>query len=225
MQRDAGAKELRCPAGAEREKGSLFPQLFFFVKAGRYAGGWHVAGLAVSVRCRRKMICACQLRTCELKTRGKPFMTDHGPLTPPEVSFFAEDEPIGIIPLHSLPSIPLVSGCTPVLCPPHRADVPLWYALLLKKHKYCRIAPPIWLNAMRIRHVLEEEIGNQKKFSRGLPFRWLETAEILLAEAEEDLPSAGQGGEGDLRILLRELREARQAKAREGLKTLEGTYV
>ena len=58
-----------------------------------------------------------------------------------------------------------------------------------------------------------------------MPWRWLETAEILLDAAADDIPDAGLGGERDLRVLLRGLREVRQTKAREGLKQLESSYL
>ena len=49
----------------------------------------------------------------------------------------------------------------------------------------------------------------------------METSEILLSAAADDIPD----GEGDLRVLLRGLREVRQTKARMGLRQLESTYL
>lgn len=64
------------------------------------------------------------------------------------------------------------------------------------------------------------------KFSPNLPFRWLETAEMLLDACPDDLSSGDVGGGSqDLRVLLRSLREIRQTKAREGLKSLQSTYL
>jgi GINS complex subunit 2 len=73
--------------------------------------------------------------------------------------------------------------------------------------------------------ILNWEIEHPEAFSPQLPWRWLETAEILLSSAADDIPDAGIGGERDLRVLLRGLREVRQTKAREGLKQLESTYL
>lgn len=63
------------------------------------------------------------------------------------------------------------------------------------------------------------------KFSPDLPFRWLETAEMLLDACSDDLTSGDSGGSQDLRVLLRGLREIRQTKARDGLRHLESTYL
>lgn len=67
--------------------------------------------------------------------------------------------------------------------------------------------------------MLKSETDNVK-FSPDLPFRWLETAEMLLDACPDDL-----GGSQDLRVLLRGLREIRQTKAREGLRELQSTYL
>ena len=68
------------------------------------------------------------------------------------------------------------------------------------------------------------EQDNQERFGEGLPWRWVEIGEVLCEVAEDDLGGGGPvGGEGDLRVLLRTLREVRWSKAREGLKQLEST--
>jgi len=109
--------------------------------------------------------------------------------------------------------------------PPQRATIPLWLALVLKKQRRCNIVPPTWLSSDNIEFILAWETEHPESFSPALPWRWLETAEILLAAAADDISDAGMGGERDLRVLLRGLREVRQTKAREGLKQLESTYL
>jgi GINS complex subunit 2 len=108
--------------------------------------------------------------------------------------------------------------------PPRRTTVPLWLALLLKKQHKCNIVPPDWLSHEYLEKLLREEENSPDRFCE-LPFRWLETAELLLEAAPDDLPlpppSIVSAGLSDLRVLLRGLREIRQAKAREGLRSLE----
>lgn len=112
--------------------------------------------------------------------------------------------------------------------PPQRVSVPLWLALLLKKQHRCNIVPPDWLSHENLEKLLKEETENSQRFC-SLPFRWLEMAELLLDACPDDLPhpppAMEAAGNGDLRVLLRGLREVRQAKAREGLKQLESTWV
>ncbi|KAL7270916.1 DNA replication protein psf2 [Rhizina undulata] len=144
-----------------------------------------------------------------------------GPLTPAEVAFLCESENITIIPRQRLEGLDFISGYIPSFQPPQRVSIPLWLALLLKKQKRCNILAPGWLTSANIERILKIETESPGQFCEDLPYRWLETAEILLDAAADDI----EGDEGDLRVLLRELREVRQSKAREGLGQLEGTYL
>lgn len=92
---------------------------------------------------------------------------------------------------------------------------------MLKKQKRCNIVPPTWLTTHNLEALLTWETEHPQAFSSSLPYRWLETSEILLAAAADDVPD----GEGDLRVVLRSLREVRQTKARMGLRQLESTYL
>ena len=51
----------------------------------------------------------------------------------------------------------IFKGPTPDLRPPHRADVPLWLALLLKRQKRANIQPPPWLTPHALSNILEVE--------------------------------------------------------------------
>ncbi|KAF8460428.1 hypothetical protein BDZ91DRAFT_614842, partial [Kalaharituber pfeilii] len=109
----------------------------------------------------------------------------------------------------------------PAFRPPQRVSVPLWLALLLKKQKKCNIVPPDWLSVENLERLVRWEQDNPDRFCEELPWRWIEIGEVLCEAAEDDLG----GGAGDLRVLLRTLREVRWSKAREGLKQLESTYL
>ncbi|KAI0394378.1 GINS complex, PSF2 component [Xylariaceae sp. FL0594] len=78
-------------------------------------------------------------------------------LVPTEVAFLCEMEMITIVPRQRLEPIPLLSGKTPSLRPPHRADVPLWLALLLKKQRRANIVPPPWLLAASLQEIIHQE--------------------------------------------------------------------
>lgn len=60
-----------------------------------------------------------------------------------------------------------------------------------------------------------DSAGDLAGFSK-LPFRWLEMSDLILDVASDDVPDADL-----VRRLLRDLRETRQAKARDGLEVLE----
>lgn len=132
----------------------------------------------------------------------------------------AESEIITIIPRQQLEQLDLIAGQIPRMRPPQRSQVPIWLALLLKRQKRAIIVPPAWLNTDDLETRLEEEKktdsqGLTSGFSK-LPFQWIEISDLLLDVAYDDIPDADL-----VRRLLRDLRETRQAKAREGLEVLE----
>ncbi|KAI0459531.1 GINS complex, PSF2 component [Xylaria acuta] len=78
-------------------------------------------------------------------------------LVPAEVAFLCEMEMITIVPRQRLESIPMLSGKTPTLRPPRRADLPLWLALLLKKQRRANIVPPPWLLPASLQEIIHTE--------------------------------------------------------------------
>ncbi|KAI5893957.1 Psf2-domain-containing protein [Schizophyllum commune H4-8] len=150
--------------------------------------------------------------------------------SPAELEFIASQQLLEIIPLIAMERTVFISGTYGPLQPPRRAKVPIWLATNLKLKKKCRIIPPDWLTVgtfatflilerplnNRLDHLRDccEEETNNPKFSK-LPFRFAEVAKVLLDVAPDDLEDADQ-----LRLLLKNLREARQAKTRDGLQNL-----
>ncbi|KAK4125640.1 GINS complex, PSF2 component [Parathielavia appendiculata] len=78
-------------------------------------------------------------------------------LTHAEVAFLAEMELVTVVPRQRLESINLLGGKTPPLRPPHRADLPLWFALLLKKQRRANIIPPPWLHPSSLAEIIHHE--------------------------------------------------------------------
>lgn len=107
-------------------------------------------------------------------------------LVPSEVAFLCEMELVTVIPRQKTESIDLLSvsqhrgfrfslltrhnnrpvmavlikasqGPTPSLRPPHRNDLPLWLALLLKKQRRANIRPPPWLHPDSLRAIIHHE--------------------------------------------------------------------
>ncbi|KAI1416874.1 GINS complex, PSF2 component [Hypoxylon sp. FL1857] len=78
-------------------------------------------------------------------------------LVPTEVAFLCEMEMVTIVPRQRLESIALLSGDTPALRPPHRAQLPLWLALLLKKQRRANIVAPPWLHPDSLKDVINHE--------------------------------------------------------------------
>ncbi|KAF9517244.1 hypothetical protein BS47DRAFT_550742 [Hydnum rufescens UP504] len=140
-------------------------------------------------------------------------------LTPQELEFIAcNQETIEIIPLFGMDRIRLISGIYGPFVPPAKTRVPLWLATNLKLKMKCRIIPPEWLSVDYLNAKVEEEIAAEE-FSE-LPFRYAEIAKVLLDTASDNIQQADK-----VRFLLKELREARQAKARKGLSRIDFSLV
>lgn len=91
-------------------------------------------------------------------------------LTHSEVAFLCEMELVTVVPRQRLESIPLLRGKTPALRPPHRADLPLWLALLLKKQRRANIVPPPWLHPASLAELIHRETKvDPEKFSAPPP--------------------------------------------------------
>ncbi|KAK9895674.1 Psf2-domain-containing protein [Cystobasidium minutum MCA 4210] len=134
--------------------------------------------------------------------------------SPLELEFVAEEALVEIIPSIRLPQTRLLSG-RPVgpFTPPSKAEVPLWMAVNLKKKKKCRIIPPRWLTLDNLELMLREETRGEA--FAPLPFNYMELSRILLEAAPDDIPQPER-----IRSLLKDLREVRQGKAREGIQHL-----
>ncbi|GAA5841983.1 hypothetical protein JCM5353_003640 [Sporobolomyces roseus] len=102
--------------------------------------------------------------------------------------------------------------------PPNKTSVPLWLAIHLKKKRKCRIISPKWLAAHYLEGILKEEQSSDE-FS-DLPRDYLEVSKILLDSASDDLPTPEK-----LRLLLKDIREARQSKIRSGLSAVNSVHL
>ncbi|KIM46402.1 hypothetical protein M413DRAFT_313542 [Hebeloma cylindrosporum] len=141
-------------------------------------------------------------------------LTLRSSVTPPELELVASQQLIEIVPLISMEKTAFISGAYGPLRPPNKAKIPLWIAVNLKLKKKCHIIAPSWLNVEFLQERLTLETS-RPDFS-SLPFRFAEAAKVILDVASDDLENPEK-----IRSLLKDLREARQAKSREGLKTLD----
>ncbi|KAF9076996.1 Psf2-domain-containing protein [Rhodocollybia butyracea] len=134
-------------------------------------------------------------------------------VTPPELELIASQQLIEIIPLIAMEKTAFISGAFGPLQPPRKAQIPLWMAINLKLKKKCHIVAPEWLSVEFLQSRLDEEVSDLG-FSM-LPFRYAEISKVLLDVAPDDIQNIDK-----IRSLLKDLREARQAKSREGLDQL-----
>ncbi|KAF7432890.1 DNA replication protein psf2 [Pleurotus ostreatus] len=133
---------------------------------------------------------------------------------PEELEMIASQELVEVIPLIAMEKTVFISGEFGPLRPPMKSKIPLWMALNLKLKKKCHIVAPEWLNIDYLQDRLTRET-TLPEFS-DLPFRFAEISRLLLDAASDDIPNSDK-----LRLVLKDLREARQAKSREGLQQLD----
>ncbi|KAI9014797.1 Psf2-domain-containing protein [Gaertneriomyces semiglobifer] len=138
--------------------------------------------------------------------------------TPAEIEFLAESDTIYIVPSQRMEALQLINGTFGPFRPPMKQKVPLWLALTMKRKHRCRIQPPDWMDVDSLKQKIEEET-TYMEFSK-MPFHFMETSQLLLDCASDDIPHAEE-----VRTLLKDLREARQAKARKGLEALDPYYL
>ncbi|TCD69244.1 DNA replication protein psf2 [Steccherinum ochraceum] len=133
---------------------------------------------------------------------------------PQELELVACEQLVDIIPLVAMERTAFISGAYGPLRPPAKCKVPIWMAVNLKMKKKCHVVPPDWLNVEFLQDRLTRETS-EPQFSE-LPFRFAEVAKVLLDVASDDFQNPDK-----LRSLLKDIREARQAKSREGLAKLD----
>ncbi|KAG0359540.1 DNA replication complex GINS protein psf2 [Gamsiella multidivaricata] len=140
-------------------------------------------------------------------------------LSPLEIEFLAENELIEIsASIDTKQDLELLGSTIASLKPLQVNKVPLWMAITLKKKQKCSIVVPNWMTVESLQRSLKEE-QEQDRFS-ALPYHYMETAQLLLENACDDIPAADT-----VRTLLKDLREARQSKARQGVAALDMTYI
>jgi len=144
-----------------------------------------------------------------------------------------------------------LQGPTPILRPPHRAPIPLWLALLLKRQRRANILPPPWLLSSSLERILKYETETSPlAFSPPPPHPHPVTSRSSATDfvSPPFLPSSTADAPPDylpyhwlelgeilleaasddvpepdrVRGLLRDLREVRMSKMRGSIKGLEG---
>ncbi|KAF9409146.1 DNA replication protein psf2 [Podila epigama] len=141
-------------------------------------------------------------------------------LSPREIEFLAENEMIQIAPsIDTRQDLELLAGTVKTLKPLQLSTVPLWLALTLKKKQKCAIVAPEWMSIEKLQAALKKEEDEPDRFSQ-LPYHYIETAQMLLENACDDIPMADA-----VRTLIKNLRESRQSKARLGVVALGQNYL
>ncbi|KDN39630.1 GINS complex, PSF2 component [Tilletiaria anomala UBC 951] len=140
-------------------------------------------------------------------------------LLPTEIEYLAaESTEIDIVPSLSLDRVRLLGGIYGPFRPPATCKVPLWLAINLRSKKKCKIVPPEWMSVGDLREAYDQEV-RAAPFAK-LPQDYAIIAKVLLETASSDIPDSDQ-----IRGLLKDLREARQAKVISGLSAINSAHL
>ncbi|PWN40842.1 DNA replication complex GINS protein PSF2, partial [Ceraceosorus guamensis] len=125
-------------------------------------------------------------------------------------SLALQTQRILILPTRALDKVRLMQGTFGPFRPARTCSVPLWLALHLKRKRKARIVCPDWLSVDSLKSSLRHETTSDSFCS--LPLHYPSIARALIDDASDDIPDASL-----VRSLLKDLREARQAKIMQGL--------
>ncbi|KAI8465082.1 MAG: DNA replication complex GINS protein [Monoraphidium minutum] len=140
------------------------------------------------------------------------------PVAPEELEFFAEEEPITIIPSFKLRHnatgmLSCIGGDYGPFRPNMPVEVPIWLALQLHKRGKCRIIPPAFLDVARLQALIAAEQSEVDAF-QPVPFYFMEVTCLLFDAAKDAF--------GDsffkVRDLLQRFVNIRRHKIEEGLR-------
>ena len=95
-------------------------------------------------------------------------------------------------------------------------NVPLWFALQLRKSGKCIIEVPDWLTIESLQRTLEDDKVSPNRLSP-LPYYYIEIAHLLLNHAKEDFVSPDQ-----TRALLQDVQNIRMDRLRGGMLSIAG---
>ena len=104
---------------------------------------------------------------------------------PAECEFFAEEEIIRIMSGVNFAKLKFISGTFGPIGAGEPAEVPLWFAIELRRKGKCTIVIPDWMSPDNLTSIITRE-RNGIKFV-DLPYHYIEVAKLLLANAKEDI--------------------------------------
>jgi GINS complex subunit 2 len=127
-----------------------------------------------------------------------------------ENEYLAEQTLIKIIPNVDQPVFQFISGQFGPLTGGFPAVVPLWLAITLRKRGMCTIIIPDWMTIAALeQRVIEERTQGTLSV---LPFHYMEIAQLLLNNAQEDITSPDK-----IAVLLQDIENIRMDRIKLGV--------
>ena len=134
-----------------------------------------------------------------------------GGLSAEENEYLAKEELITIVSRITTRKFLFMSGRFGPLEPGVSCDVPIWLAMHLRKSNRCNVKIPEWLEAEKLKLVLEEEKKGKSDTFQPMPYHYIEIAQLLLTFAWDDFPNPDE-----VRTLVRDVENIRMDRLRVG---------
>jgi len=141
-----------------------------------------------------------------------PWVVKMDSLTPEEIEFIAEREPIRIVPNFNLGKLFLIAGDIGPFKPGLPVQVPLWVALSLKHQAKCRILIPDWMDVTYLEGLKQLEIDSET-FTRMPNEHYMVISKLLFQCCSSDIAQADI-----LKTLIKDIWDIRSSKLRTSVK-------
>jgi len=138
-------------------------------------------------------------------------------LTPDEIEFIAEREPIRIVPNFNLGKLFLIAGDVGPFKPGLPVQVPLWVALSLKQQAKCRILIPDWMDVTYLEGLKQVEIDTET-FTKMPNEHYMVVSKLLFQYCSSDISQADI-----LKTLIKDIWDIRTSKLRTSVKNFIGS--
>ena len=130
-----------------------------------------------------------------------------------ENEFIAEETLITIQSNFDHPTFTFISGNFGPFVTGIPIQVPLWFAITMRKKGKCTILPPEWMSTVYLENAVKNE--RSSKTLSELPYHYMEIALLLLNNAREDIPSPDQ-----IAVLLKDLENIRMDRIKSGIRSI-----
>ncbi|CAG7816316.1 unnamed protein product [Allacma fusca] len=133
-------------------------------------------------------------------------------LSPKELEYLAECEPVQIVSNFHMKKMSLISGDIGPLRPGIPCQVPLWMAVNLSRSAKCKIIPPDWMNVDVLQRIKHEE-KNSPLFTHMPAEHYMAIGKLLFQACPGEIKDCDE-----VKTLMKDIWDTRYAKLRRSVK-------
>ncbi len=134
------------------------------------------------------------------------------------LEFGAEEIFVEITPLFNHPPFLFISYTIGPIISGLPIEVPLWFAISLRKRGRCKIRVPDWLTVACLEKLVKEEGSEHQRSLSILPFQFIELSNLFLTYCKEDIDQSER-----VAALIQDLTNIRDDRIRLGVRSIAET--